>query len=141
MGAGVEHDVLAAQTEKFGGAQTGLHGKQQQCSIATPAPSVEVGRRQQSGHFGRSEKVDRPPRIALARHGEYPLRQGAVLGCVQRHVAERIMDSGEADVATAGAIVAFLFQMIEEGAEERSVQIGQRRARALAKLSLRILQQ
>jgi hypothetical protein len=65
-----------------------------------------------------------------------------VLGCVQRHISEKGVDGGEADVATAGAIVAFLFEMIEEGAEERSVQIGQRQGRGrFAKLSLRILQQ
>jgi hypothetical protein len=46
MGAGPEHDVLTAQAEEFGGAQPGLHGKQQQSSIATPDPGVEVGRRQ-----------------------------------------------------------------------------------------------
>jgi hypothetical protein len=111
-------------------------------SAATPIPGIEVRRGEQSGHFDRREKVDWSPQIAFAWHSEHALRQGAVLWCVQGHVAEKGMDRGEADVATAGAIVAVLFEMIEEYAEERGVQIGQRKRRGrLAQMSLRILQQ
>jgi hypothetical protein len=52
-----------------------------------------------------------------------------VLWRVQGHVAEKGVDRGEADVAAAGAIVAFLFEVIEEGAEERGIQIGQPQGR------------
>jgi hypothetical protein len=94
VGPGAEHDVLAAQAEEFGGAQPSLHGEQQQRPVATPTPGIEVRRGEQSGHFDRREKVDRSPQIAFARHSEHALRQGAVLWCVQGHVAEKGMDRG-----------------------------------------------
>jgi len=50
------------------------------------------------------------------------------------------MDRGEADVATAGAVFAVLFEMIEECAEEGGVQIGQRQQRGrFAQMLLGIL--
>jgi hypothetical protein len=52
------------------------------------------------------------------------------------------VDRGEADIATAGAVVAFLLKMIEERTEEPGVEIRQRQIRRrFAQLSLRILQQ
>jgi len=64
-----EHDVLTAQTEEFGGAQPGLHGKQQQGSIATPAPVSRLGAAVERP-LRRAREIDRSPWIALARHGE-----------------------------------------------------------------------
>ena len=59
--AGAEHDVLAAKTDEFGGAQSGLDGQHQQRPIAPPRPGGEVGRGEQRVDFERREKVDRTP--------------------------------------------------------------------------------
>jgi hypothetical protein len=44
MSRRAEHDILTAKAKKFRGAQPRLHSKQDQSAIASPAPSVEIGR-------------------------------------------------------------------------------------------------
>ena len=120
---GAQGDVLASQAGEFCRAQSGLHGQQQQSSIASSAPSVEVRRREQSIYFDWREEADRSAHVPFAWHGEHALRQGVVLRRMQRNVAKERMDSGETHVAAAGAVVALLFKMIEKGAKEPGIQI------------------
>src|SRR5260370_30251686 len=101
-----------------------------------------MGSGEQSGHLNRCEEGDRLAQIALAWHGEDALRQGAMLRCMQGHIAEEGMDRCETDVATAGAIFASLLEVIEERAEKSGVEIRQHQVgRRFASLSLCILEQ
>src|SRR5216684_7151421 len=55
---GTQGDVLTAQAGEFCCPQTGLHGQQQQGSIASSAPGVEVRRGKQSFNFDRREEAE-----------------------------------------------------------------------------------
>lgn len=80
---------------------------------------------EQCGDFDAAEEGDRPAHVTLARNGEHALSQCAVFRRMQGHIAEEGMDGGKTDIAAPGAVVAFVFEMIEEGAEERGVEIRQ----------------
>jgi hypothetical protein len=118
-----EHNVLAAKAEKFGGAQPSLHGQQQQGPIATPAPAIEIRSSKQGGDLDRREERDWSAKMALAWHSKDALCQRAMFRRVQRNVAEEGMDSGETDIATAGAVIALPFEMIKERTDKRCIEI------------------
>ncbi len=42
---------------------------------------------------------------------------------MQRHIAEKGVDGGKTNIPAAGAVVAFLFEMVEESAEESGVEV------------------
>ncbi len=65
MRTGAQGDVLTAQAGEFCRAQSGLHGQQQQGSIASSAPGVEVRRGEQSFNFDRREEADRSTHVAF----------------------------------------------------------------------------
>ena len=48
-----------------------------------------------------------------------------MLGFAERGEAEEGVDCGEAGVAAADAVAALVFEMVEEGADERGVEVGQ----------------
>ena len=48
-----------------------------------------------------------------------------MLGVAQRRVAEEGADGGQPGVAGAGAVVALVFEVVEEGADQRGVQVGE----------------
>ncbi len=48
-----------------------------------------------------------------------------MFGVAERRVVEERADGGQAGVAGAGAVVAFLFQVVEEGPDDGGVEIGQ----------------
>src|SRR5712671_4817428 len=123
MRTGAQGDVLTAQAGEFCRAQSGLHGQQQQGSIASSAPGVEIRRGEQSFNFDWREEANRSTHVAFTLHGKHALRQTVVFRRIQRNVAKERMDGSETHVAAAGAVVAFLLKMIEKGAEERSIQI------------------
>jgi hypothetical protein len=123
MRAGTQYDVLAAQAEQFGGTQPSLYGERQQSPVAAPAPSAKVWRGEKRFDLGGGEKCNRPTHEALARYGEYALCQAAVLWGMQGDVTEEGVNRGEPHVAASGAVAAVLLQVIEEGSEERRIQI------------------
>lgn len=134
--------MFATKADDFGSTQTGLHGQQQKRPVTAPAPAAEVGSGEQGGDFDAGEEGDGWANITLARDGENPLCQCAVFRRMQGHIAEEGMDGGKTDIAATGAVVAVVFEMIEEGAEERGVEIRQGHfRRSLAQLPLSIGQQ
>jgi hypothetical protein len=65
-----------------------------------------------------------------------------VSGFAERGEAEEGVDGGEAGVAAADAVPALAFEMVEEGADERGVQVGQIQLRGrFAELGLREAEQ
>ena len=48
-----------------------------------------------------------------------------VLGVAQRGVAEQGVDRRQPGVAGAGAVAAVVFEVVEEGADQRRVQVGE----------------
>jgi hypothetical protein len=52
----MQYDVFATEAGNFRSAKTRLYGKQQECPIATSAPGVEVGGREQSVDFSGCEE-------------------------------------------------------------------------------------
>jgi hypothetical protein len=61
--------------------------------------------------------------LAVGRDGRDPLDQRCVLGVTQRRVGEQRVDGGQAVVAGAHAVVAFMLQVIEEGADHHGVEV------------------
>jgi hypothetical protein len=61
--------------------------------------------------------------VALARHRQHPLNQGAVLWVLQSRVAEERVKGCQAGVPASNRVVAIPFKMIEESAQKRCVQV------------------
>ena len=61
--------------------------------------------------------------IALGRHRQHPLNQGAVLWVLQGCVSEERVNRCQAGVPASDRIVAVPFKMIEESAHKRCVQV------------------
>jgi hypothetical protein len=69
------------------------------------------------------QEPDRPAIVAFARHRQDALDHGTVSRLLQGQVAEERVNGGQPDVARPRTVAALLLQVVEEGADERSVQI------------------
>ena len=62
--------------------------------------------------------------IALGRDRQHPLDVGGVLGMAQHGVLEQGADRGQPGVAGPDAVAAVVFQVVQERADHRRVQVG-----------------
>ena len=70
------------------------------------------------------EERDHGPVVALGGDGEDPGDDRGVLGMAQGGEAEERSVRGEAGVAGPGAVVPFDFEVLQEGADQRGVEVG-----------------
>jgi hypothetical protein len=96
--------VGAGERKQFGDAQTGLHGGEQQRVVAAPRPRGAVGTVEQRGDLVGVQEGERALLGAFRGDRKRPLNQRGVLGVAQRAVVKERVDSGQADVAGAGAV-------------------------------------
>jgi hypothetical protein len=73
-----------------------------------------------SGEPGDQGLVESP-----GRDGQHPGDRLCVLGVLQGRVAEHGVDGGEPGVAGAGAVAAVVFEVVQERADQRRVQVGE----------------
>src|ERR1035437_2177030 len=117
------HNIATAEADEFRRSQACLEGNDEDDMVATPGPCGAIGRGQQRIHLLTIQELHRPPHIALARHGQDSLAMKHVRGLAHGHEPEEGPDCGKTDIAAAGAITAFAFDVGEEVAHNGGVYI------------------
>ena len=118
-----EIEIADDQAREFREAQAGLECKKQQSMVPTASPGRAVRRREECHQFSTVQECDEGPFESLRRDGQDALDVGRVLGVLEGRVAEEAVDSGESDVARADAVLAVPFEMLQEDADERRVDV------------------
>jgi hypothetical protein len=118
-----EGDVTDPQADQFGDPQPGLDRDQQQRVVATAVPAGGVRRGEQRFDLGGVEVVDGVSLVAFGRDREHPADRVQLLGVFERcELVERV-DRRQAVVAGPWAVAAVLFEVGEERADQRCVEV------------------
>jgi hypothetical protein len=131
-----EAEVLAAQADEFGHPKAALEQREEQGVVAAAGPGCPVrGGQEGLGLTGGEERDDRLFE-ALAGDGEHALDDRRVGRLAHGGVPEQGVDRGEPGVAGPGAVSPSVLEVVEEGPDQRRVEVGElepggRRARSL----------
>jgi len=108
VGAGAQFDVAVPESGELGDSQAGLHGDVEQGVVSPSGPGAAVGGVQQDLDLGVVEVGDVLSGAAFGWDVEHAGDERCVLGMPEGGVAEERADGGQAGVAGAGTVVAFL---------------------------------
>lgn len=125
MGAVAKVDVGDGEAGEFGDPQPGLGGHQEERVVAAAVPGREVGRGQEGFDLGPGQEADGGVIVSFGWDGEHPGDQRGVLGDLERGVAEQRADGRQPGVAGSDAVASRGFQVLEEPADQRGVQVGE----------------
>jgi hypothetical protein len=131
VGPGAEEDVSPGEGGELGDPQAGLDGEREQRAVAPSGPGGGVRGGEQRGGFGLGEVGDELAVEPLGRDGRDPLDDGRVVEVTQGREAEQGMDRGQAGVAGTDAVAALVFEMVQERADQRGVEVGDLQAGGL----------
>ena len=123
MRARSEMDIGSAKADQLGGAKTGLHRECEQCRVPSPGPGHSIRGGEKRGDFHLGQEGHQPPIEALGRNGQNPVDDGGTFGMPKGRVSEQGTDRGKPRIAGARAVLSMALQMIEEGADQRRVEI------------------
>lgn len=121
--------MLALECDQLGNSQASLNGDEKEGAIAAPEPGDGAGRAEQGFDLLGVEKFDNSAFEAFARDGKHALAVERVCRFRESDIAEEGVKRSEARVATAGGIFAFALKVVEEVAEESSVEVGNGQSR------------
>jgi hypothetical protein len=93
--------------------------------IAAAVPGLAVGRGEQRLDLLQVEVADQLAVVALGRDLDHACDRLGVFGMTQRSVAVERVDRGELLVAGAGAVAALGLEVIQECADQLSVEVGE----------------
>ncbi len=122
--AGRQEGVADAQADQLGETQAGLERELQERVVAAAEPASAVGGGQQRFDLFRAELGEAVLPVAFGRDREHARDRGGLLGVHESRVAVEGVDRGQAGVA-AGAVAALAFEVLEEGADQRRVEVGE----------------
>jgi hypothetical protein len=91
--------------------------------VPTASPSRPVWRREERRQFPTVEECDEIPFESLGRDGQDALDVVRVLGVLDGRVAEEAVDGSEPGIACADTVLAVPFEMLQEAAAERRVDV------------------
>jgi len=123
VSAGPQHDVLAVQANQLGNPQTCLDTNQKEGAITTPQPSGRIRNREQRVDLFPVEKLDRASFVAFIGHRQDALAMQRKRGFFQSYVVKEGVDGSEARIPRARAVFAGGFQVVEEKANKRRIEI------------------
>ena len=123
MRAGGEGDVADLEADEFGDPQPGLDREQQERVVAAAVPAGAVWRGEQRFDLGGVEVVDGVALVALGGDREHPTDRVQLLGVFERHELVERVDRRQAVVAGPWAVVTLLFEVGEERADQRRVEV------------------
>ena len=123
MRARAEVDIAAAQADQFGGAKAGLHREGEQRRVAPPGPGHSSRGGEKGAQFRLGQEGHQPPIKALRRDRQNPFDDGGMVGMPKCRVLKPGTDRGKPGIAGAHAVFPVLFQMVEEGADQRRIEI------------------
>jgi hypothetical protein len=124
VGSGAQECVGPGEGGEFGDPQSGLDGERQQRVIAPPGARGGVRCGEQRGGFGLGEVGDGLAVGPFGRDGHDALDDGCVVEVAQCREAEQRVDRGQPGVAGADAVAAVVFEVVEERADQRRVEVG-----------------
>ncbi len=93
--------------------------------VATSMPGSPVGDGEQRVGFGRGEVADDGPVAPPRRDGQDLTDHDGVLGGPRGGIPEQRMDSSQPRVAGRAAVAPLLFQVLQERADQRGVQVSE----------------
>ena len=110
--------------------------------IASSKPGTAIGSGQQCLDFDTSQEIDFAAKVSLVRDSEDALEVSAAFRIMKAgELAERA-DGGQAQVAGSLRVIAPLLDVVQEGADEVGIEIGQLQAtRGLVPCLLRELEE
>jgi hypothetical protein len=123
VGTGAEDNVLTAQPDQLRDPQARLHGNEEECPVPPTCPRRLIGCCHEGLDLGPCKELDLRAVVALLWYRQNALSQGAHARLMESNIAEERMKGSQAGISAAGAIAALFFEMVEEGADERSIQI------------------
>src|SRR5450759_2480360 len=121
--AGGEDDVAAREPGQFRDPQPGLDREHEQGVVASPGPGAPLAGGDERVDLRFGEVGDEVALEPLGRDGEDALDRGRMLGVAQCGIAEQGVDRREPVVAGADAVVPVRFEVLQERAHERGVEI------------------
>ncbi len=123
VGARPEMDVGAAQADQLGHAQSRLDREQQQGVIAPPGPGRAVRGAEEGLDLGLGQERDEVAGEALGWNGQHSADRLRVLGMAQGGVPEQRTDGRQAGIPGPDAVAPIALEVVEEGADERRVDL------------------
>jgi hypothetical protein len=93
-------------------------------AVAPAGPGGLVARLEESVEFGFGEVGEEVALGPFGRDGEHPLDRRGVFGIVEGEVGEQRVNGCQAVVACCGRIVPIGLEVVQEGGDERRVEIG-----------------
>ena len=110
---------------ELGDPQPGLDGEQEQGVVAAAVPCPAVGGGEQRVGLVGGEVADDGPLAPPWRDRQDLADDGGVLGCPGGGVAEQRVDRGQPGVAGGAAVAPVVFQVLQERADQRGVEVGE----------------
>lgn len=124
VGAGPEVDVANSEPGQLRDPKPRLRRDQQECPVAPPGAGRSVGRGQQSIDLGLLKEADERIRCSLRRDCERPRDRLGVLGMAQLGEPKQRADRRQPRVSRRHRVSALALEVIEEGADQRGVEVG-----------------
>jgi len=123
--AGVEGEGFAPQADQLRKSQTRLQGQKQQRVVAPAEPGAAVRGSHECLDLRTGQKAHLAPKMVLAWNGEDALKVSATRGLIQAGEMAKRTDGGETQITGTGAVVALLFEVVEESADKTDIEIRQ----------------
>jgi hypothetical protein len=117
--------ITGTQADQLGDPQPRLHGDEQHRAVTPSDPRHAIGHRQERIDLRLSQEVDQCSLEALGLDRENAGDVRRMLRVTQGGVAEQRVDGREPSVARAHGISSLVLEVIQERANERSVDIGE----------------
>jgi hypothetical protein len=122
MGACSQLYALTAQIDELRHPESGLNGDKQKSAVPSSNPSRRVGGCKKSVDFFTGEEFDEFSLVTFAWHGEDSMTEIGVGRLVERHVSKEGMDCSESSIPCPDTVCSLLLDMLEELANEGSIQ-------------------
>src|SRR6266545_4394965 len=129
VSTGRELDVGAAQADEFRHAQAGLETEEQERMVAPTEPGGAIGLGEDCLDLGAIECCHEPPGGAFGWDGEDTLAEASVSRLVENGEPEERVNGREPSVSCSRTVCAPLLEVIEKGADERGVDVGEEQVR------------
>jgi hypothetical protein len=123
VGAGGQAHVGDRERDELGDAHAGQDCEQHERVVAAAEPAGTVGRLEQRLDLVEVEVTDCVLFVALGRDREHPPERREVLWVPEAGVAAERVDRGQPVVARPGAVAPVAFEVVEEGADQRRVEV------------------
>ena len=121
---GGEPNVAAAQAGELRDAQPGLDGSHEQGVVAPAGPGSPVGSVEQRLDLCVVEERDDRTIGPFGWDREHASDVSSVLGMAVLGVAKQRVDRREPQIPRADAVRALVFEVVQEGRDQRRVQLG-----------------